>query len=210
MTRHLVRFLPLCIVALTLAGAGPALAGPEGAECCKVTYNAAKTHVQVTGTVAYKGDPIRFLFYGNCTAPAGKGLASVKSRWIPLKEILAGWHHIDIVQRVNGKIVYTQSPKFFIKGALRIAKPTLDITSGPQGQVSGTSALFKFKSANRKRLECRLDNGKWKDCSYGWAQYLNLRPGPHTFTVRAYALDGFSGKPWIEEKRSFVLNAPLP
>src|SRR5918996_4203269 len=68
--RYLLRLLPLCIVALTLAGAGPALAGSGAAACCKVTYNAAKTHVQVTGVVAYKGEPILFSFHGPCASPA--------------------------------------------------------------------------------------------------------------------------------------------
>jgi hypothetical protein len=206
-TRHLVRLLPLCILALTFAGAGPALAGPKGASCCKVTYNAAKTHVQVTGTVAYKGEPILFSFHGPCASPAGPGLASVKSRWIPVKDLVAGYHRIEIVQRVNGKIVFSSSPKFFIKGKARLREPTVTITSGPKGAVTSTSALFKFKGSNLDRLECRLDNRKWQFCGAGWAKYENLAPGTHVFTVRAYSLDG---KSHVDAKRTFTVSAAPP
>jgi hypothetical protein len=205
--RQLVRLLPLCIVALTLAGAGPALAGSEGASCCKVTYNAAKTHVQVTGVVAYKGEPVLFSFHGPCASPAGPGLASVKSRWIPVKDVVAGYQRIEIVQRVNGKIVFSSSPKFFIKGTAQLRKPTVALTSGPKGVVTSTSALFRFKGSNLDRLECRLDNRKWQGCGVGWAMYENLAPGPHVFTVRAYSLDG---KSHVDAKRTFTVSALPP
>ena len=207
MPRYLLRLLPLCIVALTLAGAGPALAGSGAAACCKVTYNAAKTHVQVTGVVAYKGEPILFSFHGPCASPAGPGLAHVKSRWIPVKQLVAGYHTIDIVQRVNGKIVYSKSAKFFIKGTAQLRKPTVRITSGPKGVVTGTSALFKFKGTNLDRLECRLDRRRWQSWGVGWALYEDLAPGPHTFTVRAYSLDG---KSFVAQERVFTLSAPTP
>jgi hypothetical protein len=205
--RYLWRLLPLCIVALTLAGGGPALAGSDAADCCKVTYNAAKTHVQVTGVVAYKGEPVLFSFHGPCASPAGPGRASVKSRWIPLKSLVAGYHTIEIVQKVNGKIVYSSSPKFFIKGTAQLRKPTVKITSGPKGVVTGASALFKFKGTNLDRLACRLDRRKWQSCGVGWALYENVAPGPHTFTVRAYSLDG---KSFVEAKRTFLLSAAPP
>ena len=211
MTRHLVRLLPLCVVALTLAGAGPALASSEaaGASCCKVTYNAAKTHVQVTGTVAYKGEPISFslAFHGPCTGPAGNGFAHVRSKWIPVKHMVAGHHWIDIVQRVNGKIVFTKSTKFFIKGTAQLRKPTVTITSGPKGVVTGTPALFRFKFKNVDQLECRLDNRKWELCSTGWAMYENLASGPHTFTVRAHSIDR---KSHVDATRTFIVSAPRP
>lgn len=207
MKRHLVRLLPLCIVALTLAGASEALARSESAKCCKVTYNAAKTHVQVTGVVAYKGEPILFSFHGPCASPAGKGLAYVKSRWIPLKSLVAGHHTIEIVQKVNGKVVFSSSPKFFIKGTAQLRKPKVTITSGPKGVVTSTTALFKFKWSDVDQLECRLDNRRWALCSTGWAMYENLPPGPHTFTVRAHSIDR---KSYVDAKRTFVVSAPHP
>jgi hypothetical protein len=200
--------LPLCIVAFTLAGAGPALAGSEGSKCCTVTYNAAKTHVQVTGIVAYKGQPLSFSLssQGPCTGPAGNGLAHVRSKWIPLRNMVAGHHWIDIVQRVNGRILFTKSTKFFIKGTAQLRKPRVTITSGPKGVVTGTTALFKFKFADVDRLQCRLDNRKWALCST-WAMYENLAPGPHTFTVRAHSIDR---KSHVDARRTFTVSAPLP
>ena len=181
----------------------------SGANCCKVTYNAAKTRVQVTGTVAYKGEPISFSLsaQGPCTAPAGKGLAHVSSKWIPLSNMVAGNHWIDIVQRVNGKLVFTTSPKFFIKGTAQLRKPTVTITSGPKGVVTGTTALFKFKFKDVDQLECRLDNRKWELCSTGWAMYENLALGPHTFTARAHSIDR---KSYVDAKRTLVVSAPHP
>lgn len=111
------------------------------------------------------------------------------------------------MQKVNGKIVYSKSPRFFINGTAQLRKPTVAITSGPKGVVTGTSALFKVKGTSLDRLECRLDRRKWQSCGVGWALYENVAPGPHTFTVRAYSLDG---KSFVEAKRTFVLGAAPP
>jgi hypothetical protein len=176
------------------------------AACCTVTYNAAKTHFQVTGTVSYKGTPVLFSFHGPCASPAGPGRAHVKSRWIPVREIVAGYHTIDIVQKVSGKIVYSKSPRFFVKGTAQLRKPTATITSGPSGVVTGTSALFKFKVANAAKVLCRLDARPWRSCSL-WEQYENLAPGPHVFELRAYAL---GGPTYAKATRNFTLSAPPP
>lgn len=213
MRLHISRLLPLVVLAVCIGGAAagvstPAAAAPASAttaaaRCCTVTYNAAKTHVQVTGVVAYRGTPILFSFYGPCATPAGPGLANVKSRWIPLRDIVAGYHSIKIVQRVDGKIVTTSSPKFFVKGKAQLRRPTVRITQGPQGVVTATSVVFELKGTDYAKLLCRLDSGPWKQCSL-WVKYDRLAPGPHTFRVRAYAL---SGKGYVEAKRYFVLSA---
>jgi hypothetical protein len=217
LTRRLTRLLPLVALAFVIAGGGPGaassstaeVASASGASCCKVTYNAAKTHVQVTGTVAYKGEPLSFSLssQGPCTAPAGKGVAHVSSKWIPVRNMVAGYHWIDVVQRVNGKIVFTKSPKFFIKGTAQLRKPKVTITSGPEGVVSSTTALFRFTFKDVDQLECRLDNRTWKLCSTGWAMYENLAVGPHTFTVRAHSIDR---KSYVDAKRTLVVSAPHP
>jgi hypothetical protein len=187
-----------------LATAAPTAA----AKCCAVAYNKAGTHFQVTGTVTYKGEAIHFSFHGPCASPAGPGRAYIKSRWIPVGDVVAGYHHIDIVQKVNGKIVYTKSPGFFVKGTAQLRKPTVTITSGPSGVVTGTSALFKYKFANTAKVLCRLDTRPWASCaSLNWVQYENLAPGPHVFVLRAYALTGTA---FAEAKRSFTLSAPPP
>lgn len=107
------------------------------------------------------------------------------------------------MQRVDGKIVTTSSPKFFVKGKAQLRKPTVRITEGPQGVVTATSVVFGFKGTDYTKLLCRLDSRQWKQCSL-WVKYESLAPGPHTFRVRAYAL---SGKGYVEEKRYFALSA---
>lgn len=173
MRLHISRLLPLVVLAVCIGGAAPgesasaasARGSATAARCCTVTYNAAKIHVQVTGVVAYRGTPILFSFYGPCATPAGPGLANVKSRWIPLRDIVAGYHSIKIVQRVDGKIVTTSSPKFFVKGKAQLRKPMVRITQGPQGVVTATSVVFELKATDYAKLLCRLDSGPWKQCS---------------------------------------------
>ena len=114
---------------------------------------------------------------------------------------------IDIIQRVNGKIVFTKSTKFFIKGTAQLRKPKVTITSGPKGVVTGATALFRFKFKDVDQLECRLDNRTWESCSTGWAMYENLAVGPHTFTVRAHSIDR---KSYVDANRTFVVSAPRP
>ena len=217
MSRFALRFL-LVLVGFAFAAPGSSASVSEsplstaapaaGAKCCTVVYNKAKTHFQVSGVVTYKGDPILFSFHGPCASPAGPGRAFVKSRWIPVSDVVAGYHHIDIVQKVNGKIVYSKSPGFFVKGTAQLRKPTVTITSGPSGVVTGTSALFKYKFANTAKVLCRLDSRPWASCaSLNWVQYENLAPGPHVFVLRAYAL---TGQAFAEAKRSFTLSAPPP
>lgn len=199
--------LVLAVPAIFVALGEVSVASAAGAKCCTVSYNAAKTHVQVTGVVAYKGTPVLFSFHGPCASPAGPGLASVKSRWIPLPDLVAGYHSITIVQKVAGKIVTTKSPRFFIRGKAQLRKPTARILSGPGGVVSGTSVTFEIRVANTARSLCRLDAGAWKPCTSRYMRYDKLAPGPHTFTVRAYAL---AGKAYAQAKRSFTLSAPAP
>lgn len=165
--------------------------------------------MQVTGTVAYKGEPISFSLssQGPCTAPAGKGVARVSSKWIPVRSMVAGYHWIDVVQRVNGKLVFTKSSKFLVKGTAQLRKPKATITSGPKGVVTGTTALFRFTFADVDQLECRLDSRAWKLCSTGWAMYENLTGGPHTFTVRAHSIDRTA---YIDANRTFVVSAAHP
>ena len=190
----------------SIAAEAPLQAAVISADCCTVTYNAAKTHFQVTGIVSYKGTAVLFSFHGPCASKAGPGRAYLKSRWIPLRENVAGYQTIDIVQRVNGKIVYSKSPRFFVKGTAQLRKPSATITSGPSGVVTSTSALFKFKVANAEKVLCRLDAQPWRSC-LNWALYESLAPGPHVFQVRGHA---FGGRTYAEAKRSFTLSAPPP
>jgi hypothetical protein len=192
-------------LAVTAAGASVAAGSRSALECCTVTYDKTKTHVQVTGTVSYKGRAVLFSFYGPCASPAGPGRAFVKSRWIPLTEIVAGYHTIKIVQIVNGKVIYTSSPRFYVKGTAQLRKPVARILSGPSGTTTATSVVFDIHTANNDRCVYRLDAAAWKTCTSRYIAYKGLAPGQHLFVLRAYAL---SGTGYAEATRSFTVAGP--
>lgn len=196
-----------CVSALAVAAAGASVAAQSrsAAECCTVTYDKTKTHVQVTGTVSYKGRAVLFSFHGPCASPAGPGRAFVKSRWIPLTDLVAGYHTIKIVQIVNGKVIYTSSPRFYIKGTAQLRKPVAQIRSGPSGTTTATSVVFDIHTANNDRCVYRLDAAAWKTCTSRYITYKELEPGQHLFVLRAYAL---SGTGYAEATRSFTVAGP--
>jgi hypothetical protein len=192
------------VSALAIAAAGTSVAAQSrsAAECCTVTYDKTKTHVQVTGTVSYKGRAVLFSFHGPCASPAGPGRAFVKSRWIPLTDLVAGYHTIKIVQVVNGKVIYTNSPRFYIKGTAQLRKPVARIRSGPSGTTTATSVVFDIHFDNSERCVYRLDAAAWKPCTSRYITYKDLVPGQHVFVLRAYAL---SGTRYAEAMRSFTV-----
>lgn len=208
----MLRRAPVLVVAVAAVAslaaglAHASVTATPAAKCCTVTYNKAKTHVQVSGVVAYRGTPVLFSFHGPCASPAGPGRAYVKSRWIALRYLPRGYHRIDIVQKVNGKIVYSKSAAFFIAGRYQEPKPTAAITSGPTGVVEGTGAGFAFRTTNAAKTLCRLDALPWQACN-GTVSYQALEPGPHVFALRAVSP---SGKQKAEVTRQFVLSAPPP
>jgi hypothetical protein len=71
--------------------------------------------------------------------------------------------------------------------------PKVKITAGPKKTTEATGAKFKFKATNVSgaRFECKLDGGKWASCRSPKA-YSGLKPGKHTFKVRAKA-NGLTG-----------------
>jgi beta-lactam-binding protein with PASTA domain/predicted Ser/Thr protein kinase len=65
------------------------------------------------------------------------------------------------------------------------AAPNTTITSGPEGDVSDTSATFEFESTEAgSSFECQLDGGGFEPCTSP-KTYEDLALGPHTFDVRA-------------------------
>jgi len=68
------------------------------------------------------------------------------------------------------------------------ARPTVKITAGPKKSSTATSARFRFRAtpAAGARFECRLDAAKWARCTSP-RTYRKLKPGRHTFHVRAIA-----------------------
>jgi hypothetical protein len=71
--------------------------------------------------------------------------------------------------------------------------PKVKITAGPKKSSTATTAKFKFKAepAAGARFECKLDGAKWAKCSSP-KTYRKLKPGKHTFQVRAIA-SGLTG-----------------
>ncbi len=66
--------------------------------------------------------------------------------------------------------------------------PTVKITKGPKKSSTATTAKFTFKATNVSgaKFECKLDASKWASCKSP-KTYKKLKPGKHTFQVRAKA-----------------------
>lgn len=71
--------------------------------------------------------------------------------------------------------------------------PKVKITSGPKKNGTATTAKFKFKAepAAGAKFECKLDGAKWARCGSP-KTYKKLKPGKHTFRVKANA-SGLTG-----------------
>jgi copper-binding protein NosD len=67
-------------------------------------------------------------------------------------------------------------------------KPKVKILSGPKKSATSTTAKFKFKAepSAEAKFECKLDRSKWAKCKSP-KTYKKLKPGKHTFQVRAVA-----------------------
>lgn len=69
--------------------------------------------------------------------------------------------------------------------------PDTTITSKPAAKTKKRTATFTFTASEAtKSFKCRLDDGKWKDCSSGSISYAKLSRTRHTFAVRATDLSG--------------------
>jgi hypothetical protein len=62
------------------------------------------------------------------------------------------------------------------------------ITKGPAKASKATTVRFTFKAtpAAGAKFQCKLDNAKWASCRSP-RTYRSLKPGRHTFQVRASA-----------------------
>jgi CSLREA domain-containing protein len=70
----------------------------------------------------------------------------------------------------------------------RPTAPVTRITKGPAKSSKARTARFRFTAipAVGARFECKLDNAKWARCASP-RTYKKMRPGKHTFQVRATA-----------------------
>lgn len=70
--------------------------------------------------------------------------------------------------------------------------PLVKIAAGPKKTIEATTAKFKFKTTNvaGAKFECKLDRAKWAPCASP-KTYKKLKPGKHTFRLRAEA-DGLA------------------
>jgi hypothetical protein len=66
--------------------------------------------------------------------------------------------------------------------------PKVTITKAPRKSSTATIAKFTFKAtpAAGAKFQCKLDNAKWASCGSP-KTYKKLKPGKHTFQVRASA-----------------------
>jgi Periplasmic copper-binding protein (NosD) len=74
--------------------------------------------------------------------------------------------------------------------------PTVKITKGPKKTSKSTTAKFTFKAspASGAKFECKLDGKKWAKCKSP-VTYKKLKPGKHTFQVRALVTGVPASKP---------------
>jgi subtilisin family serine protease len=75
------------------------------------------------------------------------------------------------------------------------------ITAGPSGSVRGSTATFAFDTngtGNATTFECRLDVGPLVPCSNP-VSYSGLKPGKHSFRVRAVLPGGVDSSPAIRD-----------
>jgi hypothetical protein len=83
------------------------------------------------------------------------------------------------------------------------AVPQTKIAKGPKAQSANTTAKFKFTSSVAgSSFECRLDKRKFKKCRSP-KTYKKLKPGKHTFQVRAVGPTGLRDK--TPAKRKFTV-----
>ena len=73
------------------------------------------------------------------------------------------------------------------------AAANTEITSGPSGTVSVTTAVFMFNATGKSTgFQCSLDHGPWVTCKSP-VRYTRLVIGSHTFQVRALSEHRRSG-----------------
>jgi hypothetical protein len=74
--------------------------------------------------------------------------------------------------------------------------PTVKIAKGPAKSSTATTAKFKFTAspAAGAKFECKLDGKKWAKCKSP-VTYKKLKPGRHTFQVRASVAGSPASKP---------------
>jgi hypothetical protein len=75
-------------------------------------------------------------------------------------------------------------------------EPTVKITAHPKKSSAATTAKFKFTAtpATGASFECKLDGKKWAKCKSP-KTYKALKPGRHTFQVRATVPGAPTSKP---------------
>jgi len=84
--------------------------------------------------------------------------------------------------------------------------PQTTIVSGPKKKTKSKTASFEFKSSKAgSTFQCSLDDGKFKSCTSP-ETYKRLKPGKHSFAVRATAAGKTDASPatydWkIKKKR---------
>ncbi len=97
----------------------------------------------------------------------------------------------EAAERSSAKPAPTPAP--VPSGPVAKVAPKVKITAGPKKTSAATAAQFKFKATNvpSAKFECKLDGAKWASCKSPKG-YKKLKPGKHTFRVRAKA-NGITG-----------------
>ena len=97
----------------------------------------------------------------------------------------------------------TTAPRSF---SIDATAPNTALSSGPSGTTTATSAAFGFTSPEAgAHFQCRLDAGAWGACTSP-KSYSALRPGSHSFAVRA--LDALGNADATPATRGWTVAAP--
>ena len=83
------------------------------------------------------------------------------------------------------RVVEASAPKTTASKPRTTALDTI-IDSGPSGTVNDASASFTYHATvATATFQCSIDSGPWSDCTQQPQTYSALKPGSHTFKVKA-------------------------
>ncbi len=78
---------------------------------------------------------------------------------------------------------------------VQVSAPDTALKSAPKPATQSRTAVFRFSSSEAPvTFECRLDGSRWRPCTSP-VTYVRIKPGRHTFSVRATTAAGADPTP---------------
>lgn len=141
-----------------------------------------------TATFAFSSSKQYSTFRCRLDGGAWEGCVSPKR----YPKLVDGQHTVDVkaVSQANVEDSTPASHTWTVS-----APPQTTITSAPPPKTRKRNATFMFTSDElTSKIVCKLDDGKWKDCSSGTITYAKLSRAKHTFAVKATDTTGKTDK----------------